>query len=135
MLLVEPGEGLFGGGVDEEAVDLVEEIVAAGAVDGPVGGERLVGGEDFFGDDVGGPVGAGGLAVGEGAVDLFEQGGFEGIPVRGGECGVGGGQAAGDVEDVLALELVEVNPVIDEVNRTADLGVELIMSALGKRIL
>jgi arginase len=36
---------------------------------------------------------------------------------------------------MLSLELVEVNPVIDEVNRTADLGVELIMSALGKRIL
>jgi len=28
-----------------------------------------------------------------------------------------------------------VNPVIDEVNRTADLAVELIMSGLGKRIL
>jgi len=28
-----------------------------------------------------------------------------------------------------------VNPVIDERNRTADLAVEMIMSALGKRIL
>ncbi len=36
---------------------------------------------------------------------------------------------------MLALEAVEVNPVIDEVNRTADLAVELIQSALGKRIL
>lgn len=36
---------------------------------------------------------------------------------------------------LLALEVVEVNPVIDEVNRTADLAVELVMSALGKRIL
>ena len=36
---------------------------------------------------------------------------------------------------MLSLEMVEVNPVIDEVNRTADLAVELIMSALGKRIL
>ena len=36
---------------------------------------------------------------------------------------------------MLSMEVVEVNPVIDEVNRTADLGVELIMSALGKRIL
>lgn len=36
---------------------------------------------------------------------------------------------------LVSLEVVEVNPVIDEVNRTADLGVELIMSALGKRIL
>jgi arginase len=30
---------------------------------------------------------------------------------------------------------VEVNPVIDEVNRTADLAVELVMSAFGKKIL
>ncbi len=36
---------------------------------------------------------------------------------------------------MLSMEVVEVNPVIDEVNRTADLAVELIMSALGKRIL
>ena len=34
-----------------------------------------------------------------------------------------------------SLEVVEVNPVIDEVNRTADLAVELLMSGLGKRIL
>ena len=36
---------------------------------------------------------------------------------------------------MLSMEAVEVNPVIDEVNRTADLAVELILSALGKRIL
>lgn len=36
---------------------------------------------------------------------------------------------------VTSLEVVEVNPVMDEVNRTALLGVELVMSALGKRIL
>jgi arginase len=30
---------------------------------------------------------------------------------------------------------VEVNPVIDEANRTAALAVELVMSAMGKRIL
>ena len=36
---------------------------------------------------------------------------------------------------MLSMEVVEVNPVIDEVNRTADLAVELVMSALGKRIL
>jgi arginase len=35
----------------------------------------------------------------------------------------------------LSMEVVEVNPVIDEVNRTADLAVELVMSGLGKRIL
>jgi arginase len=40
-----------------------------------------------------------------------------------------------DSGGMLAMEVVEVNPVIDEVNRTADLAVELIMSALGKRIL
>ena len=34
-----------------------------------------------------------------------------------------------------SMEVVEVNPVIDEHNRTAVLAVELIMSALGKRIL
>lgn len=40
-----------------------------------------------------------------------------------------------DSGTMLSMEVVEVNPVIDEVNRTADLAVELIMSALGKRIL
>jgi arginase len=36
---------------------------------------------------------------------------------------------------MLSMEVVEVNPVIDEVNRTADLAVELVMSGMGKRIL
>jgi arginase len=36
---------------------------------------------------------------------------------------------------MVSMEVVEVNPVIDEVNRTADLAVELILSAFGKRIL
>ncbi len=40
---------------------------------------------------------------------------------------------AGDT--VGALELVEVNPILDGHNRTAELGVELAASALGKRIL
>ncbi|PWU09689.1 MAG: arginase [Terriglobia bacterium] len=40
-----------------------------------------------------------------------------------------------DSGQVLSMEVVEVNPVIDEVNRTADLAVELVMSGLGKRIL
>lgn len=40
-----------------------------------------------------------------------------------------------DCDCLLGLEVVEVNPVIDEANRTAILGVELVMSALGKRIL
>lgn len=40
-----------------------------------------------------------------------------------------------DSSKMLSMEVVEVNPVIDEVNRTADLAVELILSALGKKIL
>ena len=36
---------------------------------------------------------------------------------------------------LLSLEIVEVNPVIDEHNRTADLAVELACSAFGKKIL
>jgi arginase len=40
-----------------------------------------------------------------------------------------------DSGNMLSMEVVEVNPVIDESNRTADLAVELIMSGLGKRIL
>lgn len=40
-----------------------------------------------------------------------------------------------DCDRMLGLEVVEVNPVIDERNRTAVLAVELVMSALGKRIL
>jgi arginase len=40
-----------------------------------------------------------------------------------------------DSNALVSLEAVEVNPVIDEHNRTAMLAVELIMSALGKRIL
>ncbi len=34
-----------------------------------------------------------------------------------------------------SMEVVEVNPVLDSANRTALLGVELVMSAMGKRIL
>jgi arginase len=40
---------------------------------------------------------------------------------------------AGD--ELAALELVEVNPILDRRNRTAELAVELAASALGKRIL
>ena len=36
---------------------------------------------------------------------------------------------------LLSLEIVEVNPVIDEHNQTADLAVELSLSAFGKKIL
>ena len=40
-----------------------------------------------------------------------------------------------DSRRMVSMEVVEVNPVIDECNRTADFAVELIMSGLGKRIL
>ncbi len=41
----------------------------------------------------------------------------------------------GDTGRVVSMEVVEVNPVIDDANRTAILAVELVMSAMGKRIL
>jgi arginase len=40
-----------------------------------------------------------------------------------------------DSNKLLSLELVEVNPILDHMNATANLGVELILSALGKKIL
>jgi len=40
-----------------------------------------------------------------------------------------------DCSQMVSMEIVEVNPVLDEVNRTALLGVELVMSAMGKKIL
>jgi arginase len=36
---------------------------------------------------------------------------------------------------VIAMEVVEVNPVLDTANRTALLAVELVLSGMGKRIL
>jgi len=40
----------------------------------------------------------------------------------------------GDFGSLLSMDVVEVNPVLDVANRTADLAVELMTSALGKRI-
>ena len=40
-----------------------------------------------------------------------------------------------DSNRMTSMEVVEVNPVIDEANRTAKLAVELLMSAMGKQIL
>jgi arginase len=40
-----------------------------------------------------------------------------------------------DCGKLAGMELVEVNPVLDSANQTAILGVELVLSALGKRIL
>lgn len=40
-----------------------------------------------------------------------------------------------DSRRLRSMEVVEVNPVLDEANRTALLGVELVLSAMGKKIL
>ncbi|HTQ86673.1 MAG TPA: arginase [Candidatus Solibacter sp.] len=40
-----------------------------------------------------------------------------------------------DTKAVTSLEIVEVNPVIDQHNQTASLGIELMLSGLGKKIL
>ena len=61
-----------------------------------------------------------------------------GTPVRGGATYREAHLAMEIIADhsrMLALEVVEVNPVIDEHNRTAALAVELISSAFGKKIL
>jgi arginase len=61
-----------------------------------------------------------------------------GTPVRGGATYREAHLAMEIIADhgrMVSLEVVEVNPVIDEHNRTADLAVELISSAFGKKIL
>jgi arginase len=61
-----------------------------------------------------------------------------GTPVRGGATYREAHLAMEIIADhgrMLSFEIVEVNPVIDEHNRTADLAVELAMSAFGKKIL
>jgi arginase len=73
-------------------------------------------------------------------MDFLDPGEAPGVgtPVRGGAAYREAHLAMEMICDsgkMLSMEVVEVNPVIDEVNRTADLGVELVMSALGKRIL
>jgi arginase len=40
-----------------------------------------------------------------------------------------------DCDRLVGMEIVEVNPVLDVANQTAILGVELVLSALGMRIL
>jgi arginase len=61
-----------------------------------------------------------------------------GTPVRGGvtyrEAHLAMEMIA-DTKSVVSLEVVEVNPVIDQHNQTAMLGIELVMSGLGKKIL
>ncbi len=71
------------------------------------------------------------------AIDPQEAPGV-GTPVRGGLTYREAHLAMETVCDsggMRAMEVVEVNPVIDESNRTAALAVELIMSAMGKGIL
>src|SRR5216684_5110798 len=61
-----------------------------------------------------------------------------GTPVRGGASYREAHLAMEIIADhgrMLGFEIVEVNPVIDEHNRTADLAVELTLSAVGKKIL
>jgi arginase len=61
-----------------------------------------------------------------------------GTPVRGGvtyrEAHLAMEMIA-DTKSVVSLEVVEVNPVIDQHNQTALLSIELVLSALGKKIL
>ena len=61
-----------------------------------------------------------------------------GTPVRGGvtyrEAHLAMEMIA-DTKAVVSLEVVEVNPVIDQHNQTALLSIELVLSALGKKIL
>ncbi|HWF45667.1 MAG TPA: arginase [Bryobacteraceae bacterium] len=71
------------------------------------------------------------------AVDPDEAPGV-GTPVRGGMTYREAHLAMETVCDsgqMLSMEVVEVNPVLDVANRTALLGVELVMSAMGKKIL
>lgn len=61
-----------------------------------------------------------------------------GTPVRGGATYREAHLAMEIIADhgrMLSFEIVEVNPVLDEQNQTADLAVELALSAFGKKIL
>jgi arginase len=61
-----------------------------------------------------------------------------GTPVRGGMTYREAHLAMETICDsgrMVSMEIVEVNPVLDDANRTALLGVELVMSAMGKKIL
>jgi arginase len=61
-----------------------------------------------------------------------------GTPVRGGvtyrEAHLAM-ETIADTESMVSLEVVEINPILDEHNRTALLGVELVLSGLGQKIL
>src|SRR5438067_13306084 len=73
-------------------------------------------------------------------MDLIELENATGVgtPVRGGASYREAHLAMEIIADhgrLTSFEIVEVNPVIDEHNRTANLAVELILSAFGKKIL
>jgi len=44
-------------------------------------------------------------------------------------------ELAAETGKLLGLEMTEINPILDEKNRTAEVAVELMLSAMGKRIL
>lgn len=71
------------------------------------------------------------------AIDPDEAPGV-GTPVRGGMSYREGHLSMEMVSDsagMVSMEVVEVNPVLDTANRTALLAIELVMSAMGKKIL
>jgi arginase len=91
----------------------------------------------FATHDTHGAIGGFHLSFDMDAVDPSDAPGV-GTPVRGGITYREAHLAMELVCDsglMASMEVVEVNPVIDEANRTALLAVELVMSALGKRIL
>jgi arginase len=71
------------------------------------------------------------------SIDPVEAPGV-GTPVQGGMTYREGHLAMEMICDgsgMVSLEVVEVNPVLDNANRTAELGVQLVASAMGKKIL
>ncbi|MFY9528756.1 MAG: arginase [Candidatus Acidiferrales bacterium] len=87
----------------------------------------------FASDDTGGVA----VSLDMDCVDPTDAPGV-GTPVRGGvtyrEAHLALEMIA-DSKSLVSFELVEINPVIDEHNKTATLGVELTLSGLGKKIL
>jgi arginase len=87
----------------------------------------------FAGDDTAGTA----VSLDMDFVDPSEAPGV-GTPVRGGvtyrEAHLALEMIA-DSKSLISLELVEINPVIDLHNTTATLGVELVLSGLGNKIL
>jgi arginase len=61
-----------------------------------------------------------------------------GTPVRGGVTyreAHAAMELVAETDTITSMEVVEVNPILDSHNRTADLAVELVASGLGKRVL